>query len=57
MVPIKTFEEGIAKRDSRVDVYAYCFEALARAMVIKFKLTVALNLMFKKNKKKWLVHT
>ena len=40
----------IAKRDSRVEVNAYCFEALGRAMIIKFKLTVALNLMFKRTK-------
>ena len=37
-------------KNSRVEVDAYCFEVLARAMVMKFKLTVALNLMLKRTK-------
>ena len=45
---IKIFEEGI--KFSRVEVDADCFEVLARAMIMKFKLTVALNLVLKRTK-------
>ena len=44
---IKTFEEGI---NSRVEVDEYCFEVLARSMIMKFKLTVAVEFDVKKNK-------
>ena len=43
------FEEG--KKYSHLEAGAYCFEVLARAMIIKFKLNfVALNLMLKRTK-------
>ena len=45
---MKTFQEG--KKNSRAEVGAYYFEVLASAMIIKFKLTVALNLMLKRAK-------
>ena len=37
-------------KNSRVEVDAYCFEVLARAMIMKFKLTVAVEFDVKKNK-------
>ena len=42
-------------KNSRVEIDAYCFEVSARSMIMKFKLTVAVEFDVKKNKNKKIV--